>query len=453
STYADGNGALVSQTGGLLGSAKRTDIANCASSAEVLSQNGQTGGLIGAMFAGTMTECCATGNVTAARTDEPAIRVGGLLGLAADTLASTDRPQLSIRVKDCYATGDVTGGIRTGGLIGWVERCAADADIHSEVTNCYASGAVEGFDMVGGLFGFVGNYEFSALRYADFTDEKLESSYDIRHCFAINPSVSMKTEGLSYTDSFLGALGGRFSGPVVGYVDSEEMTIDAAALEPGSTSATSWKTYEDAGWSSDVWSIQEPGTYPVLVPGEAGEFSVRLEADKIALTEGETIGLNAVVENGTGDYTYKFIVYNQTTNQWYRIQNFSDQDTCSWYSGPAGEKMLYVDVKAEDGTVTRAGLPVTVTARTPFVLSSSNGTVLSQKSHTMLTVSGDDLENYTYKFIVYNKTTQQWYKLRDFGASAEYDWYTGPVGEKVLYADRKDANGQVQRIALDVTVS
>ena len=156
--------------------------------------------------------------------------------------------------------------------------------------------------------------------------------------------------------------------------------------------------------------------------------------------------------NGTGDYTYKFIVYTQTTNQWYRIQNFSDQDTCSWYSGQAGEKMLYVDVKAEDGTVTRAGLPVTVTARTPFVLSSSNRTVLSQKSHTMLTVSGDDLENYTYKFIVYNKTTQQWYKLRDFGASAEYDWYTGPVGEKVLYADRKDANGQVQRIALDVTV-
>ena len=398
-------------------------IEDCSTSADVTitSTANSVGGLLGAMYGGEISRSFATGDVTVTKNGI----AGGLVG---STPAYTKQ---SWAIRDCYASGNVTGISEAGGLIG--DLTVAD-DHLGQIECCYASGAVSA-EKTGQLVGSVSNYRWSGANDPD------SGKVQVASCFALTPENTGTT--------------------AFGTVTANDVSLDYAVLRnaaSGETTlseedATSWKTYEDAGWSPDVWSIREPGTYPVLVPGEAGAFSVRLEADKTALTEGETIGLKAVVENGTGNHTYKFIVYNQTTNQWYRIQDFSGKDTCSWYSGPAGEKMLYVDVKAEDGTVTRAGLPVTVTARTPFVLSSSSGNVLPQKSHTLLTVSGDDLENYTYKFIVYNKTTQQWYRLRDFGNTTEFDWYTGPVGEKVLYVDVKDSSGSVIRTSLEVTVS
>ena len=52
---------------------------------------------------------------------------------------------------------------------------------------------------------------------------------------------------------------------------------------------------------------------------------------------------------------------------------------------------------------------------------------------------------YTYKFIVYNKTTKQWAKLKDFGAVNKLTWKAGSAGERQFYVDVKDSNGTVVR--------
>ena len=176
------------------------------------------------------------------------------------------------------------------------------------------------------------------------------------------------------------------------------------------------------------------------------------------LKAGETTTLTATVTGGTGGYTYKFLVHNPATGQWYKIRDFASSNTCDWYTGAAGSKILYVDVKDGNGTVKRLELPVTVSEETTAPLTvtsftSSKGTSLTEKTNTTLTAKATGGKApYTYKFIVYNKQTGQWYKIRDFASSNTCEWYSGAAGTKTLYVDVKDSTGKVERKGLDVTV-
>ena len=178
-----------------------------------------------------------------------------------------------------------------------------------------------------------------------------------------------------------------------------------------------------------------------------------------ALKTGETTTLTATVTNGPGNLQYKFIVYNRNTDQWFKIKDFGPENTVDWYTGVAGSKVLYADIKDSTGAMKRLELPVTVSndTTTPLAVktfTSSKGTALAEKTNTTLTATASGGKSpYTYKFIVYNTQTKGWYKIRDFASSNSCDWYTGAAGTKVLYVDVKDSAGTVVRKELNVTVS
>ena len=189
-----------------------------------------------------------------------------------------------------------------------------------------------------------------------------------------------------------------------------------------------------------------------------------LNIDSFTISPGTTVApsvsatLEANVSGGSGDYLYKFIVYNQNTKQWYKLRDFAPENTFDWFTGPEGEKTLYVDVKdaSNDTIVKRAELNVSVsdpklkvesfTIEPEGELATNTRALLQAKA---IGGAGD----YQYKFIVYNESTKQWYKLKDFGPESAYDWYTGPAGNKTLYVDVRDAEGTVVRKGLTVTVN
>ena len=72
--------------------------------------------------------------------------------------------------------------------------------------------------------------------------------------------------------------------------------------------------------------------------------------------------LTAEATGGKQPYKYKFIVHNITTDQWYRIQDFSEEHSIYWMTGGVGNKILYVDVKDTKGNVVREQIPVSVTS-------------------------------------------------------------------------------------------
>lgn len=167
--------------------------------------------------------------------------------------------------------------------------------------------------------------------------------------------------------------------------------------------------------------------------------------------------LKVAFEKGNpADYTYKFIVYNTSTKEWYKLKDFGPETQFKWYTGPAGTKNLFVDIKDPSGNVTRISLSDVKVRKASLSVnsfSSSAGTSLKPKTYTTLsaTASGGEAP-YEYKFIVHNERTGQWYKIQDFSSKNTAKWYTSNADKKTLYVDVRDADGVVVRKALTVTV-
>ncbi|EJL36294.1 filamentous hemagglutinin family N-terminal domain containing protein [Caulobacter sp. AP07] len=137
-------------TGGLVGYADSVSFLNTYAKGAVTGGGLNTGGLIGLSTRGnTVQTSWASGDVTGLD------RVGGLIG-AMNSFDSGSRDTVS----QSYATGKVTGGEAVGGLVGYIQGTSyydEEEDEHHlssfEISDSYATGAVTGAEKVGGLIG------------------------------------------------------------------------------------------------------------------------------------------------------------------------------------------------------------------------------------------------------------------------------------------------------------
>ncbi|WP_407492452.1 GLUG motif-containing protein [Pseudooceanicola sp. MF1-13] len=107
------------------------------------------GGLVGWNYNSFITGSHSAATVSGAHF------VGGLVGYNVGVFASTNVSANALDgsvITDSYATGDVTGYGRVGGLVGAVSHTASvDADV--DIVNSYATGNVTGLGYVGGVVG------------------------------------------------------------------------------------------------------------------------------------------------------------------------------------------------------------------------------------------------------------------------------------------------------------
>lgn len=281
-----------------------------------------------------------------------------------------------------------------------------------------------------------------------------------------------------------------------------------------SSSSYTWKT-TDAGNKQiyvDVKDSKGNVTRSQAVNVKVEETTKPLAISATKQEADKTVTFTANGTGGSGKYSYKFIVYNKTTNSWAKLQDFSEKNTFTWTKGNAGDRYFYVDVKDNttgktvrsqalnvkiDATSTptstltastanvNVGGKVTLTAKATagsagarqfYVdVKDSNGKVTRSKvvnvqvgnaqSVTKLSVKatasttankvGQNVTftatanggagGYTYKFLVYNKTTKQWAKIQDFSATSKLTWKAGSAGERQFYVDVKDKNGNTVR--------
>ena len=196
-----------------------------------------------------------------------------------------------------------------------------------------------------------------------------------------------------------------------------------------------------------------------VVRSEALNVKIEATAPKVTLTgssetvnAGAKLTLTAQTTLGSG-CTYKFIIFNPATNQWFKLQDFSSSNTFTWTAGSDGTRLFYVDVKDANGNVTRSkALNVTIGNGSANWLS-VKATVSSNTSKTgdKITFTAEGVggkAGYTYKMVVYNKTTKIWGLVQNFSSNNTITWTAGTAGDREFYIDVKDADGNVARSAV-----
>ena len=185
---------------------------------------------------------------------------------------------------------------------------------------------------------------------------------------------------------------------------------------------------------------------------DAATPKVTLTGSSTSIDAGAKLTLTAQTTLGSG-CTYKFIIFNPATNQWFKLQDFSSSNTFTWTAGSDGTRLFYVDVKDADGNVTRSkALNVTIGNGSANWLS-VKATVSSNTSKTgdKITFTAEGVggkAGYTYKMVVYNKTTKIWGLVQNFSSNNTITWTAGTAGDREFYIDVKDADGNVARSAV-----
>ena len=172
-------------------------------------------------------------------------------------------------------------------------------------------------------------------------------------------------------------------------------------------------------------------------------FGDELKASMTASDGGSTITFTADAQGGMGTHTYKFLVYNKTTDTWARIQDYSENNTLVWTKGTSGDRDFYVDVKDSTGKVVRSKAVNIKIDKPTAVLTPSASTVTAGDKLTL--TASTNKSGCTYKFLIYNPATNQWFKLQDFGSKNTYTWTAGSAGTRQFYVDVKDSDGNVTR--------
>jgi len=228
------------------------------------------GGLVGLNEYGTVSNCYATGNVSGDK------RVGGLLGL--NYYDST--------VSNCYAAGTVSGVSWVGGLVGinhfgTVSICYAAGNVfgsgsvgglvgynnYGTISKCYATGTVSGDILVGGLVGY---------RYYG-TVSNCYASGTVTGGSEVGGLVGWNNSTISNCYATGSVSGSSIVGGLVGYdyfgtvtasfwdIDTSGQAISAGGAGKTTVQMQTQSTFTDAGWNFvEIWGIGENQTYPYL---------------------------------------------------------------------------------------------------------------------------------------------------------------------------------------------
>jgi len=188
-----GGGYGGSYFGGLIGQSSATTSWN-KYVGTLVKGSSYTGGLIGINYA-AVSNSFSTGEVQSNSNN-----VGGLVGWTNSTITGTTATTGSTT----YATGNVTGGDSTGGLLGYSSNSS-----NAVVSYAYATGNVTGTSNVGGLVGYLYYYGGinNATAYGNVTGTSNNvgglagySYYNTINATAANGTVS----GVSYVGGLVG---------------------------------------------------------------------------------------------------------------------------------------------------------------------------------------------------------------------------------------------------------
>ncbi|GEM_PF-2118681 len=172
--------------------------------------------------------------------------------------------------------------------------------------------------------------------------------------------------------------------------------------------------------------------------------TAKISTSKIAA--GDKVTITATASQGSGKYTYRYLLYNPSNKGWTQLQGYSTKNTYTWTASGVGARHLYVEVKDSNGTVTRsAASGVNVLSKPTVTAKISAAKVAAGDKVTITASASQGSGKYTYRYLLYNPANKGWTQLQAYGAKNTYTWTASGVGVRHLYVEVKDSNGTVTR--------
>ena len=182
---------------------------------------------------------------------------------------------------------------------------------------------------------------------------------------------------------------------------------------------------------------------PVITSFTADKKSPQSSGTEVKLTANAT---------GKGTLQYKFLVKN-SAGEWNVIRDYGTSNTTIWKTGAVGDKTLYVDVKNSAGKVVRKEMSYKVTSPlkiNSFIANKTSPQIRGTEITLSAVASGTGVLQ--YKFLLKDNTTGNWAVIRDYSILNSCTWKANKAGNKTLYVDVKDENGNVLRKEMKYTI-
>ncbi|RGZ67561.1 hypothetical protein DW976_14545, partial [Lachnospira eligens] len=210
--------------------------------------------------------------------------------------------------------------------------------------------------------------------------------------------------------------------------------------------------------------------------------TVDVAAGSVEITKGDTMNLFYMIytPSGTSETTHTHKYESKITKQATCTETGVLTYTCTSTTGTCDKKTYTetipatghkfstewtVDVEATETTPGSKShhctvcdaktdvtvIPATGTVEKPLTITASK--TEADKTVTFTAKAAGGKEGYTYKFIVYNKTTGTWGLVQNYSSKNTCTWTKGSAGDRYFYVDVKDAAGNVVRSeALNVKI-
>ncbi len=234
-------------------------------------------------------------------------------------------------------------------------------------------------------------------------------------------------------------------------VENKE-TGKTSELSSGSSNTYTWKAGSIGTRIFYVTVADEVGSVveceAITVITIDGKLAATTEVSANATEVGDKITFTTTATGGTAPYTYSYVVHNKTTNKWSKLKSNATTNIYTWTAGSVGTRVFYVDVTDASGKTVRCeGLTVTTEGPAELTATAKSNvttTAVGDKVTFTVTAAGGTAP-YTYSYVVHNKTTNKWSKLKTGVTTNTYTWKAGSVGTRVFYVDVTDASGKTVR--------
>lgn len=180
-----------------------------------------------------------------------------------------------------------------------------------------------------------------------------------------------------------------------------------------------------------------------------GELKINDSVENSSACIGDVIEISINARGGSGQYTYRYMIYDFSTQKWSVIKGFSTTKKISYKFDSLSKKRFVVQVKDSLGkTVDSNKITVSVTESKLMgelqVKGLTSDTTIGAGKSVELNVKGiGGSGDYQYQYKVYVASLNKWITLKKYSTENTFVWTPSTIGKHRLVVQVKDKLGNV----------